>query len=327
MRVALICPAPPGSRLGNRITALRWARILRELGHAPFIETELSGRGYDVLVALHARRSAAAVQRSRETHPQRPIVVALTGTDLYRDIHDDASAQRSLRLADRLIVLHPAGADELPAALRGKVRVVLQSAPRPARIAKRSSRAFEVAVVGHLRPEKDPLRTALAARSLPPASRIVVLHAGSALSEEMRRAAEAEQRDNPRYRWLGELPGWRARALIGRCRLLALTSEMEGGANVLSEALAAGTPILASRIACTEAILGRDYPGLFPFGSAPDLARLLERAEGDAAFLGELTRRCHARRGMVSPAKEKGAWRSLLGELGVRGRGRGEGGE
>ena len=316
MRLCLICPAARGSRLGNRVTALRWQRVLRELGHTAVIASDLGARGYDVLVALHARRSAAAVRRARDEHPERPIVVALTGTDLYRDVHHDAAAKQSVEIADRLIVLHPGGAQALPSRLRAKVRVVPQSAPRPARAPRRSTRVFEVAVVGHLRPEKDPLRTAAAARLLPAGSRAVVLHAGRALSEEMRRAAEAEQRDNVRYRWLGELPPARARALIARCRVLSLTSEMEGGANVLSEALAAGTPVLASRIACAEALLGPDYPGLFPFGSTRSLARLLARAERDPGFLRELARRCRARRSLVTPAKEKSAWRSLLRELG-----------
>jgi putative glycosyltransferase (TIGR04348 family) len=316
VRVCLICPAPRGSRLGNRVTALRWQRLLRGLGHTVFIAGAIGARGYDVLVALHARRSAEAVRRSRAQHPDRPVVVALTGTDLYRDIHNDASARRSLEIADRLIVLHPGGAQELPPRHRAKVRVVPQSAPPPAKAARRSARAFEVAVVGHLRPEKDPLRTAAAARLLPAASRVTVLHAGRALSEAMRRAAEAEQRENVRYRWLGELTPGRARALIARCRVLSLTSEMEGGANVLSEALAAGTPVLSSRIACAEALLGRDYPGLFPFGSTRALARLLARAERDPAFLRDLARRCRARRSLVTPAKERSAWRSLLRELG-----------
>jgi len=310
VRVALICPAAKGSRAGNRITALRWQGILRELGHEPFIAEELGHRRCDVVVALHARKSAAAVREARV-----PVALALTGTDLYRDIHRDPAARRSLELADVLVVLHDLAARELPPRLRRKVRVVPQSAPPIAR-QSRSASAFEIAVVGHLRPEKDPLRTALAARLLPPDSRIRVLHAGRALTPRLGRAALAEQRRNPRYRWLGELPPQRARALIARCRLLSLTSEIEGGANVLSEALAAGTPVVASRIPAAQALLGANYAGLFPFGSTRSLAALLSRSERDRAFLRKLALACRARRPLVGRAREKRAWRQILSELG-----------
>ena len=317
MRVALICPVPPGSRLGNRITALRWQRILRELGHRPFIATAHPSRDFDAMIALHARKSAEAVRVSRQTHPMRPIALALTGTDLYHDIHHDLAAQRSLQLADRLIVLHSGARRELPLRLRHKVLLVPQSAPKVrGKPRPPATDTFDVAVVAHMRKVKDPLRTARAARLLPADSRIRVLHAGRPLSDEMKRAALLEQQANPRYRWLGELPRWKARALIARSRLLAVTSEMEGGANVVSEALAADTPVIASRIPAMEAILGRSYPGLFPVGSTEALARLLSRAERDPAFLAELRRRCRARRGVVSPARERAALRRLLAELG-----------
>jgi putative glycosyltransferase (TIGR04348 family) len=314
VRVALICPAPPGSRLGNRITALRWRRMLRELGHQAFIVEPGPVPRCDVVFALHARRSAEAVRRSRELSPDRPVIVALTGTDLYRDIRVDHAARRSLELADRLVVLHSGAVVELSRPLRWKVRVVPQSAPA-ARRREPLRRRFEVAVVAHLRPEKDPLRTALAARRLNAASRVTVVHAGAALSERMRRDAVAEMRANSRYLWLGEVPGWKARHLIARARVLCITSEMEGGANVLSEAVAAGTPVLASRIPAMRAILGADYPGLFPFGDTGALAGLLRRAERDARFLAELRRRCLAVRPALAPARESAALRALLGEL------------
>jgi putative glycosyltransferase (TIGR04348 family) len=251
-------------------------------------------------------------------HPARPVVLALTGTDLYHDIHHDLAARRSLQLADWLIVLHSGAQRELPLRLRHKVRLVPQSAPPVRGKPPPAVRTFDVAVVAHMRKVKDPLRTARAARLLPADSRIRVLHAGQPLSDEMKRDALLEQRANPRYRWLGELPRWKARALIARSRLLAVTSEMEGGANVVSEALAAGTPVIASRIPAMEAILGRSYPGLFPLGSTEALARLLSRAERDPAFLAELRRRCRARRGVVSPARERAALRRLLAEIASR---------
>lgn len=301
--------------MGNRITALRWAAMLRALGHRAVLVAPGEAPRCDLLIALHARRSAPSVERSLREAPDRPIVVALTGTDLYRDIHSDPQAQRSLEVAARLIVLHAGAPAELPARLRGKARLVPQSAPRPARKPAPNQRGFVVAVVAHLRSEKDPLRTALAARLVPDDSRLLVVHAGRALTPAMRTAALAEARDNLRYRWLGEVPRWKARALIARSRLLSVTSEMEGGANVVSEAVAAGTPVVASRIPSMEAILGRDYPGLFPLGDERALSSLLLRAEREPAFLAGLRRRCLALRPLLSPARERAALRSLLAEF------------
>jgi putative glycosyltransferase (TIGR04348 family) len=314
VRIALVCPAPPGSRLGNRITALRWRRMLRELGHQVVVVEPGPAPEADAVVALHARRSAASVRSSREQQPDTPIVVVLTGTDLYRDVRTDRTAKQSLDLADRLVVLHDGAAAELPPRMRRKVRVVPQSAP-PIRRPPPLRRWFEVAVVAHLRPEKDPLRTARAARALDSATRLRVVHAGAALSARMREEARAEMRSNPRYVWLGELPPWKARRLIGRARVLCITSAMEGGANVLSEAIAAGTPVIASRIPAMCAILGSDYPGLFPFGDTRALARLLRRAEEEPRFLLDLRRSCLEARPRVAPAREKAALRSLMAEL------------
>jgi putative glycosyltransferase (TIGR04348 family) len=288
--------------------------MLREAGHRAFLAAPGSTPSCDVLLALHARKSAQSIARSRERDPARPVVLALTGTDLYRDIHQDADAQRSLELSDLLITLHGRGAEEVPARLRGKVRVVPQSAPPVRASRKPSERVFEVAVVGHLRDEKDPLRTALAARLLPEASRVHVLHAGAPLSPQWRRAALREARENPRYRYLGEVPLSRARALIARARLLSVTSRIEGGANVVSEAVAAGTAILASRIPAMEAILGSDHPGLFSCEDTDELAALLERAERDAGFLRVLARRSRALRPALSPPREKAALLAVVRE-------------
>jgi putative glycosyltransferase (TIGR04348 family) len=318
MRVALICPSPPRSRLGNRITALRWRRMLRALGHDAFLAQPGPAPRCDVLVALHARRSAESVRSARAERKAAHVVVALTGTDLYRDIHTDGQAQESLELADLLVVLHRGAAAELPRRLRAKVRVVPQSAPAPRRKLAPQRARFEVAVVGHLRAEKDPLRTALAARLLGDDSCIAVVHVGKALDEAQRRAAEREARENPRYRWLGELPSWKARALIARARVLVVSSEMEGGANVVSEAVAAGTPVIATRIPSMRAILGADHPGLFGFGDTRALARLLVRAEREPRFLGELRRRSVLLQRELSPAREQAALRAILHELRLR---------
>ena len=315
MRVLLVTPAPGGSRKGNRITALRWARLLRELGHRTRIAERYQGERCHLLVALHAGRSAESIARYRGDCPRAPLVVALTGTDVYGDIHTSAEARRSLELADRLVVLQPLARDQLPEGLRHRARVIYQSVP-PLRSkpAPREDR-FEVCVMGHLRPVKDPFRTAEAARLVPAGSRLRVLHMGAALGEEMAEQARAEEVRNPRYRSLGDRPRGRAMRLLARCRLLSLTSVLEGGANVIGEAVAVGTPVVSSRIDGSVGLLGDDYPGYFPVGDTAALAALLWRAESDPTFLADLRARCERVRGLFEPQAERAAWRGLLAEL------------
>jgi putative glycosyltransferase (TIGR04348 family) len=315
LSITIVTPAPPRSRLGNRITALRWARILRELGHRVRLVQTYAGERCGVLVALHARRSHDSVVRFRADCPDTPLILALTGTDLYGDIHTDADARQSLDLADRLIVLQANGVEELPQRLRARARVIYQSVPTPAILLPPREGVFEVCVVGHLRPVKDPLRTALAARLLPDDSRIRVLQVGGALSDEAAREARAEMKRNGRYRWLGELPRWKTLRVVSRCRLLVLTSKSEGGANVVCEALACATPVISSRIAGSIGILGEDYPGYYPFGDTDALAAMLLRAERDGRFYRKLAAWCARRRKLVEPRREVASWRNLLREL------------
>jgi putative glycosyltransferase (TIGR04348 family) len=315
MKILLVTPAPPGSRKGNRVTAERWAGLLAALGHDVAVEEEYRGQQCDVLVALHARRSHPSILRYRVQHPTAPLVVALTGTDLYGDIHTDPNAQQSLELATRLVVLQPLGVEELPRQLRGKARVIYQSVQPPRSADSPRPDVFEVCVMGHLRPVKDPFRTARAARLLSPSSRVQVLHLGGALGEDMVEMARGEMAANPRYRWLGELPQEEALRVLGRCRLLVLTSKSEGGANVISEAVAVGVPVLSSRIAGSVGLLGEDYPGYFPFGDTQALAELLERTESEPAYYDALKRRCERLRPLFEPARECRTWEALLAEL------------
>jgi putative glycosyltransferase (TIGR04348 family) len=315
-KILLVTPAPPGSLRGNRITAVRWARILRGLDRRVVVREEYHGERCDLLVALHALRSYPSIERYRGERPDAPLVLALTGTDLYGFIHTHVEARRSLQMATRVIVLQPLGMAELPAAVQAKTRVIYQSVPLRRMRAERGCRHFDVCVLGHLRPVKDPFRTALAAQFLPASSRVRVRHLGAALSEAMAERARREEASNPRYRWLGELPRWRAMQVLGRCRLLALTSEMEGGANAISEAAALSVPVVASRIAGSVGLLGEDYPGYFAVGDTAVLARLLERAETDARFYRTLQRGCARLRRLIDPVHERQSWAKLLKELG-----------
>lgn len=315
MNICIVTPAPRHSRKGNRITAERWARLIRELGHRVTIVQEYSGQSCDLMVALHARRSFSSIARYCRDNPHKPLIVALTGTDLYRDIRDSRRAQQSLELASRLIVLQPLGIGELPAHLRSKATVIYQSVEKPRSTIRPRKQVFDVGVIGHLRPEKDPFRASMAARRLPNSSRIRIIHAGAALSLTMERRAREEERRNQRYRWLGELTHAQTRRLLARCRILVLSSRMEGGANLLSEAIAAGVPVLASRISGTIGLLGESYPGYFEVGNTGALTALLERVERDAEFLRRLQSWLKPLRPLIRPASERESWRRLISEL------------
>lgn len=313
MRIILVTPAGVGSRAGNRITATRWARVFRSLGHRVALLTDWEGGNADAMVALHAWRSAASIAQYRSRFPTGPLIVALTGTDVHTFLRThEATTRCSLQDADVLVALHDLVTDALPPEFRNKVRVVHQSVGNRGLARRPSRRTFDVCVVGHLRREKDPLRAAYAARAMPAASRLRILHAGGAREPGWAEIARGEMARNPRYRWFGELPGWRVRRLYARAHAMVISSVMEGGANVVSEAVVSGLPVIASRIPGNAGLLGPDHPGYFPPEDTEALCALLWRAESDPEFLEELARHGARRAPLFSVEREREGWRRVL---------------
>ena len=97
MKITLVTPVPVTSLSGNRTTAVRWQRLLEELGHSTDVVQSWQGDEAEVLIALHARKSFDSIRRFHEVRPEAPLVVTLTGTDLYCDL--DRSTIRSVNLA------------------------------------------------------------------------------------------------------------------------------------------------------------------------------------------------------------------------------------
>lgn len=321
-RIVIVTPAPPGSRAGNRHTALRWARMLRGLGARVAIRGDWAGGNEDLMIALHARKSRPAMLAWRARHGARPLVLALTGTDLYHDIRIDAAASASLELASRLVVLQAAALDELSPAQRSRCRVIHQSVvPCKADLSPpttRSPHRFHFCILGHLREEKDPFRAVLALQRLPDLSRqtgVEIVQAGSALSEAMAQEARRLMAMESRYRWIDELPHWRALNLLRRSHATILSSRLEGGAHVLSEAIAAGIPVLASDIPGNRGLLGNDYPAYFQVGNEAALAKLIRLTMEDPEFHAALVDSVKSRRSLIKPQREIEALRNLLAEL------------
>ncbi len=311
MKITLVTPAAATSRYGNRNTAVRWAQLLRELGHQVGIQQQWNDRSADLLLALHARRSHESIVRFAERYPERPLILALTGTDLYRDIHNDANAQESLELATRMVVLQDMGLRELAPRLRRKTRVIYQSCEAIPRQSLLKS-CFEIVISGHLREEKDPFCGAAALKYLPADSRIRLTHIGGARDPALAAEARRWMKHEPRYVWLGELARPQALLTLARARAMLLSSRMEGGANVISEALMARVPVVASNISGNVGMLGRSYRGYYPVGDARALAQLLGKIETKAEFLAALRAQCAERRKLISVAQEKRGLRALL---------------
>lgn len=316
MKINLITPAKKHSKSGNRTSAERWASFLKAAGHQVDINTEYDGSPCDLMIALHAWRSAGAVSKYKMLFPNGPLIVALGGTDVNTFLESDPDVTLStMEKADALVCLHDQITDALPPHLRPKLNVIYQSANPLKSPRKPVMQHFDICVIGHLRDEKDPLRTALAARLLPTTSKIRVIHLGKAHNATWAKAALKEQSENPRYHWRGEVTAGQVQREYAKTRLMVLSSNQEGGANVISEAIAAGVPVIASDIPGNTGLLGKDYPGLFTLGDEQALAKLLSKAETEPEYLAELEQKCAALRPRFLPEREAKSWLELIRKL------------
>ncbi|KPQ30079.1 MAG: Glycosyltransferase [Marinobacter excellens HL-55] len=308
MKIIIITPAGPDSKAGNRATAVRWQQLLEEAGHQVEVANDYDGEPYDLMIALHAWRSATLVHRFRECWPSHPLIVVLTGTDIYHHQREyPEPTHASMAAANVLIGLHDLVANDIPDQFHSKLITLRQSAP--ATSIRGGSKAepgqFNVCVIGHLRAEKDSLRAAWASRLLPDDSRIIVSCAGKPHNDEWRDKALNESKANPRFHWLGELEKPQLENLMAVCNLMVISSVMEGGANVVSEACRAGVPILASDISGNRGLLGDDYPGYFPVGDERALAELMYRVEQSPDLLAALVAKVNDLATTFTPEQER----------------------
>jgi putative glycosyltransferase (TIGR04348 family) len=321
--VVIVSPALAGANNGNWQTARRWASFLADDRHVRIVKDwpDAQAQGDELMIALHARRSAPAIEAWARTRGPNRLAVVLTGTDLYRDIQADAQAQRSIEAATRLVVLQELGMEELPQACRGKARVIYQSVPTRKELPKSRSRLRAV-MVGHLRDVKSPQTLFEAARLLRSRDDIVIRHIGRAEDEAWAQRARDTAAACPNYEWLGPLPHERTRSAIQRAHVLVHTSAMEGGAHVIMEAVCSSTPVIASRVAGNVGMLGTGYEGYFEHGDAAGLARLLaacresQAADDPARFgLARLRAQCAQRAPLFAPEAEQRAVQQLVQEL------------
>lgn len=328
--IAIASPIRPSANSGNDVTAERWAEHLRAVGHIvdvvatkedsaalPAATHDLLRRA-DLLIALHARRAEPISRWWSQNRQGAPLVVALAGTDLYRDMPADEATMANVTRADALIVLQDQALERLGSfdtAFASKAHVIHQSVQLDLPERTTTDDEFRVVVLAHLRPVKDPLLSARAACLLPAESRVVVHHAGRAHDSGWEQQARAEAESNGRYVWHQELDAVAALALLASATVLACTSVSEGGANVVTEALALGVPVIGTRIGGNVGLLGSDHPGLFPVGDEVAMAALLSRLETDPDAMAELAAHCDGRRQQADPATERAALAALVEQL------------
>jgi len=172
---------------------------------------------------------------------------------------------------------------------------------------------FRIAVVAHLRAEKDPLRTVAALAHLP-GKAMEVVQIGNSLDEWFGKEAQAWAAREPRYRLLGGLSHRQALGWMAKSHVLVVSSAMEGGANVIAEAARIGTPVLASRVAGNVGMLGESYPGYYPLADDAALSLLLDRAASDGRFYASLKKALAKRRQLFAPAAERASLARVLRE-------------
>jgi len=318
-----VCPATDAQNNGNWRTAERWAQLLSRFAEVS-IHLELdekTAQDFDLLIALHARRSASAIQLWNDTFPDKPLVVVLTGTDLYRDIAQDVNAQQSLEHADRLVVLQELGIEPIPKPYHSKTRCIFQSTSlwKPA---QKTTQQLRVLMVGHLRSEKSPETFFEAARIMASQKEIQFSLIGAGLEPHLLEGAQSLHDSAHHFHYLGALPHSQTRTYIRHAHLLIHPSKMEGGAHVIMEAICSGTPVLASDIPGNQGMLGPDYAGYFEWGQVDQLCGLISRCRDTQSlsspsdrFLDHLTAQCSARAVLFTHENEQHSLMDLLNEL------------
>lgn len=296
------------------MTALRWQGFLESPGLLPEVTVSWSGKDTNLLIALHAYRSHESIVRFKKKYSDRPIILVLTGTDLYRDMATHAEVLHSMELADALVVLQSSALKVIPPRLRHKAHVIYQSVAVDT-IKKLPVSDFQVTVIGHLREEKDPFCAARSLSLMPPDSRIHVLHLGKAMDTQMELAAMDYNEKLGRYRWIGEVSHEAALRILSQSHLMVISSRMEGGAHVVSEAIALGVPVIASDIPGNRGLLGDDYPGYYPVGDEAALANLLYQAETKPELFSSLKKHIDMRKELVSPEQERQSIQGLFKKL------------
>lgn len=312
--IEIVTPAAAGTLHGNRITALRWQKFLSRLKYQTTVTEKWSGKLCDTLIALHGLRSHDSIKKFKKTYPNHPVILIMTGTDIYRDLKVAPQVTESMEIADAIVVLQPSAIDSLPIKFHHKVRVIYQSVKSITRKAP-PKRHFLASIIGHLRSEKDPFCAAQSLKFLPQNSKIRLVQLGEAMSPEFKERAHSIEKNTPNYQWLGKLEHAKTLQWLSRSHVMIISSIMEGGAHVVSEAIAIGVPVIASDIPGNRGLLGETYPAYYPVGDSEALSKLLTQAETNPAFYQRIVKEIATLKKITRPELEQKSIQKLMKDL------------
>jgi glycosyltransferase involved in cell wall biosynthesis len=221
-----------------------------------------------------------------------------------------------MAMADQIVTLQAQALELIPLKYRSKASVIYQSMPALKRQCPPKN-SFLVSIISHLRPEKDPFCIVRALSSIPAQSRLRVVHIGQVIDQDMAIQAQNAMSSEKRYQWLGKLTHAQTMRWLTRSHLMVISSLMEGGAHVVSEAASIGIPIIASKIAGNIGLLGSDYEGYFPVQDDQQLAKRILLAESDQSFYQQLTEQVQDRQILFKPDVEQSAITALIAKLSI----------
>ena len=290
---------------GNSVTAVRLGKILSGSGyHVTHSEQNYSGESAEVMIALNARKSAKAIARFCELNPGSKLIIILTGTDINHpdSLDKDSATWVSMKLADRLVVLHEASLEQVPEIFRGKTSVIYPSVTLPADLQHAPEGDFTIIMTGNMRKEKNPALAVAAAEKISPA--LEIHHYGECTSTGSENVIEH-----------GIFSHDTMLDAMSSAGVLLNTSFQEGGANAICEAVTMGLPVSASAIPGNIGMLGEDYVGLFPSNDLDALVNMLEKTANDPDFYALLKKQLAARAPLFTYAQESESWQDLLNGL------------
>lgn len=315
MKILVTTPYERDSLQGNTVTAKRVVSILIEAGMDANLLSKGEPVGFaDVMIGLHARKSAHFIDEFLAVNPAGKVIVYLTGTDLYDEIPNGSGiCEKSMDLADALVVSQEASLASVPERHRSKAVVVHKSIQLPMLESRVGVDSKLFTVIGHLRAVKQPFIAVESIQLLDDSLRLVML--GKEVDSDSGEISRKWQAQEFRFKWLGGVEYREALQWIQRSVATINTSLLEGGANSVGESIVLGVPVLASKIEGNIGMLGDDYAGYFSPDSKQELADLIHRVIHDFDFLQKLREQVNMRGKKFLRENEKRDWINVIQKI------------